>query len=111
MVRWFNTPFDDVIQAAINVFGEINCEVGFDQDLQQTQEAYGVTQFCEDGTVYIELDANTPVVHLVETLAHELAHVIVNRTEKDDHGEKWEETFNKIFDEYNRYCSEKYGLD
>lgn len=43
---------------------------------------------------------------MMETLAHELAHVIVGPNH--DHDEKWEEVFDNIFNEYNRYGKEKY---
>lgn len=111
MVQWGNTPFDDVIQAALNLYPDIECEIYFVQDLKERENAYGATQFCDDGTIYIELDANTTVVHLIEILAHELAHVVVNRSEEDDHGEKWEKVFEEIFQEYNRYGEEKYLED
>lgn len=111
MITWFNTPFQDVIDATLRLCPNTKCQVGFEQDLQEKEGAYGATQFCEDGTIYIELDANTSVVNLIEILAHELAHVIINRVEEDDHGEEWERVFEEIFKEYNRYCNEKYELN
>lgn len=107
MIKWFNTPFEDVIQSATNIYGELNCEIGFNPKLHCEEEAYGVTQWCEDGTVVVQLDADTSITHLIEILAHELAHVIIGKDE--EHTEKWEKAFDNIFKEYNRYCKEKYN--
>lgn len=108
MVEFKNTPLKDVIQATENLYGELNCEIYFGE-LQNSDGAYGITHFYTDGGVGVGLDVDTPYRHMVEILAHELAHVVVNQSEEDDHGEKWQETFDKIYDEYNRYGDEKYG--
>lgn len=106
MVKWLNTPFDDVIQAAKNIYGDIECEIEIGQGLQKEQKAYGVTNWCEDGRIIITLDADTPYVHLMETLAHELAHVVVGANH--EHDEVWEKAFDNINKEYDRYGEQKY---
>lgn len=107
MVKWLNTPFDDVIQSAINIYGDkVNCEIEIGQGLQKEHEAYGETNWCEDGRVIVTLDADAPYVHIMETLAHELAHVVVGADH--EHDEVWEKAFDNIFKEYDRYGKEKY---
>lgn len=109
MITWLNTPFEDVIQATKNLYGDINCEILIDPELATEEECYGMTQWIEDGRVLITLDGRTSIERLIEILGHELAHVVVDRTEKDDHGQIWEEVFDNIFKEYNRYCERKYS--
>lgn len=108
-IKWLNTPFEDVIQAAINIRGDINCEIVFNPELYNEDNIYGATHFREDGSVLIELDTNMQMSSLLETLSHELAHVIAGK--EAEHNEKWEKIFEDIYAEYNRYCMSKYGGD
>ena len=94
MIKWLNTPLEDVIQAAKNIYGDIDCSITINQILMKEEKAYGMTTFADDG-VYIELDAEQPYSIMMETLAHELAHVIVGPNH--GHDEKWEEVFDNIF--------------
>lgn len=109
MITWLNTPFEDVIQATRNLYGDIACEIEWDNTLKELENVYGVTTFLQDGRVVITLDARTEVETQVETLGHEIAHVIVGH--EMEHGEEWEEIFDNIFQEYNRYCKRKYSDD
>ena len=109
MINWWNTPFDDVIQSAKNVFSDFkekNITIWFDE---QMEENHGVCNECDDGEIEIVLNANTPVIHLVETLGHELAHAAVGNNH--EHDEVWEKAFDDIFNEYMRYTKEKYNVE
>lgn len=106
MINWINTPLDDVIQSVSNLYGELNCDIVFDPELRNRENVYGLTNFFEDGTILIELDTESSLNIIVETLAHELAHVVAGVDA--EHGDKWEEVFENIFVEYERYCKEKY---
>lgn len=108
MVTWLNTPFADVIKAAENIYGEINCNIQINPALYLEEKAYGATTFTDEGNVIIELDGNTSVVNLIEILAHELAHVVT--PDDVEHGQRWEKAFDSIFKEYKRYCKEKYNV-
>ncbi|SJP48374.1 hypothetical protein [Clostridioides difficile] len=108
MIKWLNTPIEDVVQSVINLYGDIDCEICFDYGLI-AEGNYGVTTFCDDGTKVITLAIETTLDVLCETLAHELAHVIVGI--EHDHDEVWEKCFDSIHKEYNRYCKEKYKVD
>lgn len=107
MITWLNTPFEDVIQATRNLYGDFDCEIEWDNKLKEEEKVYGVTTFFPNGKVIITLDAKTEVETQVETLGHELAHVIVGH--EVEHGAEWEEVFDNIFKEYNRYCERKYS--
>lgn len=106
MISWVNTPFDDVIQATKNIYGEIYCEIEFDSTLKEVEGVYGLTTWLPNGRVIVSLDAKTEIETQIETLGHELAHVVAGADE--EHGPKWEKIFNDIFEEYNRYCKDKY---
>lgn len=107
MIKWLNTPLDDIIQSAINVYGDIDCNIVITQGLVEEQNAYGITSWQEDGTATIHLDASISYEAVMETLTHELAHVIVGI--KNEHNEIWQECCDNIHKEYDRYGSKKYG--
>ena len=108
MVTWLNTPLQDVIKSAENIYGEIDCKIQINPALYLEEKAYGATTFTDEGNVIIELDGNTSVVNLIEVLAHELAHVVT--PDDIEHGQMWEKAFDSIFKEYKRYCKEKYNV-
>lgn len=103
----FYTPIKDIIQSAINLYGDIDCEICFGYGLID-EGHYGITTFCDDDTKIITLAVETSLDVICETLAHELAHVIVGI--EHNHGEVWKECFANINKEYNRYCKEKYKV-
>lgn len=49
------------------------------------------------------------IMDATEIFAHELAHVAAG--EGAGHGERWDEEFQRIFDEYNRIGKERFGED
>ena len=107
MIKWLNTPLDDVIKSAENIYGDLECSIVIGQGLMQEETAYGMTSFNDDGTVSVVLDAEQTYSTMMETLAHELAHVIRGK-ENATHDEHWQSVFDNIFNEYNRYGKEKY---
>lgn len=58
---------------------------------------------------YIAISAELSITDATEIFAHELAHVAAG--EKAGHGERWDEEFQKIFNEYNRIGRERFGED
>jgi hypothetical protein len=62
------------------------------------EDGVGYTLFPDDGSdPVIVLDCSIPFEAVVETLAHELAHVAAP---DDEHGSKWEAAFEMIHREY-----------
>ena len=104
MIKWTNTPLDDVIKCAEKVYGQISCTIEIVPI--EEEKTYGCTTFCDDGEIVVTLNAAIPYMYLLEILAHELAHVIAGKGH--DHDETWEKIFDNIHKEYDRYAREKY---
>lgn len=105
-----NDPFSLVWQAFKNLYPGKECsaellpEIPPDDD---GEKGYGFTEFRDDGTVLVAVDAGLRVVDAVEVLAHELAHVAVGY--EAYHGDSWKEAFDAIFREYGRIAEEMFG--
>ena len=99
-----NDPFAMVWQAYRNLYPSRPAPsvewTTIDDEDQETAGSWGYTVFTDDGEVFVYVSCDLKVMDAVEILAHELAHVAVGAEE--DHGEKWEEAFEAIFNEYNR---------
>ena len=86
------------------------CEVQWQpgiQDDELSEQGYGFTEFHDDGSILVVVDANLQVSNAVEVLAHELAHVAVGI--ENEHGAAWETAFDAIFQEYGRIAEEMFG--
>lgn len=70
-------------------------------------DTYGVTDFEDDGTVWVAIVTSLPVKDALEIFAHELAHVSAGH--EAEHGPEWEKAFDAIETEYNRLCREMFG--
>ena len=69
---------------------------------------FGETVFPDDESVpIVSVSACLSIKDAVEVFAHELAHVAAGK--ESGHSEAWEAEFQKIFDEYNRIGSERFG--
>lgn len=98
-----NDMFAIVWQAFKNLYPDKDCQVYWEPQIRGEEDGepvYGLTDFGDDGTVYVFVKPSLEVADAVEILAHELAHVAVGI--EHDHDEVWQEAFDKIFDEYNR---------
>ncbi|MCB5924271.1 hypothetical protein NE584_00890 [Clostridium sp. DFI.5.61] len=105
-----NDPFAMVWQAFKNLYPGKDCEVQWQpgiEDDELSEQGYGFTEFCEDGSILVAVDANLRVSNAVEVLAHELAHVVVGI--ESEHGAAWEAAFDAIFREYGRIAEEMFG--
>ena len=105
-----NDPFALVWQAFKNLYPGKDCEVQWQLGIQDdglSEQGYGFTEFCEDGSILVAVDANLRVSNAVEVLAHELAHVAV--VIENEHGAAWEAAFEAIFQEYGRIAEEMFG--
>lgn len=65
---------------------------------EEGKEAFGYTNFADDGTVQIFVSADASIMNAAETLAHELAHCAVG--EGNGHNEEWESAFSAIHEKY-----------
>lgn len=105
-----NDPFAIVAEAFSNLYQGINYTAFWDSQIRDDENGatcYGLTDFGEDGTVFVFVRSDISVENAVEILAHELAHVAVGIDH--DHDEEWGAAFDAIFDEYNRIGNERYG--
>ncbi len=104
-----NDMFALVWMAFKNLYPEKECMCEWVPKLDKDEDGeqlLGVTTFCDDGDVFVEIAATITVADAVETFAHELAHVAAG--DSAGHGKAWEEAYDKIFDEYNRIGYEMY---
>ena len=105
-----NDPFSLVWKAFKNLYPGKGCEVQWQpgiQDDELSEQGYGFTEFHDDGSNLVVVDANLQVSNAVEVLAHELAHVAVGI--ENEHGAAWETAFDAIFQEYGRIAEEMFG--
>ena len=105
-----NDPFSLVWKAFKNLYPGKGCEVQLQpgiQDDELSEQGYGFTEFHDDGSILVVVDANLQVSNAVEVLAHELAHVAVGI--ENEHGAAWETAFDAIFQEYGRIAEEMFG--
>lgn len=101
MIKYYD-PLKDIIKAVKNLYGNINVIIQYDPRIKKFLfwGSCGYTFFPDDkSTPIIVLNPNIPFIHIVETLAHELAHVV---TPDHEHDNVWEEAFSKIQKEYIR---------
>lgn len=102
VVKFINNPIQDVIDIYTRLYNK-PVEIGFTSDIGKKNNApYGMCVFPADGsTPQVVLDANLEYIHLVEVLAHELAHVVTGEgCECDGHTPEWDAVFTKINEEY-----------
>lgn len=105
-----NDPFAMIYEAFKRLYPGKQCEIwwGVPQDDEVDKEAYGVTNFPDDGSIpQIFVYSDYPVHQQTEVLAHELAHVAVGV--EHGHDKVWEAAFNAIYREYDRIGAEMFG--
>jgi hypothetical protein len=71
------------------------------------EEVSGVTRFVDDGTIEIEILTRQSITDAVETLIHELAHVIVGPIK--EHGEAFHKICDALVEEYTRILDEDFN--
>lgn len=109
--RFINNPFD-ILMKVFDTYCLDKIKIVFDEKLKPkrflmfTIGACGYTTFNDDGSITINISTNIPFEAMVETLAHELAHVMTGPT-KEEHSITWEKNFRRIHEDYNRILSER----
>lgn len=104
-----NDMFAMVWGAFKKLYPDKDCEIYWEPQIRDEEDGkpvYGLTDFADDGSVAVFVKPSLEVADAVEVLAHELAHVAVGV--EHDHDEVWQETFDKIFEEYNRIGSQMF---
>lgn len=107
-----NDMFSIVWQAFKRLFPNKDCICEWVPEIRESEDGnpvYGLTDFGDDGSVWVFVLADISVKDAIEIFAHELAHVAVGADE--DHGEAWKKAFDAIFEEYNRIQTERYGKE
>jgi len=92
----------DPVEGLINLCVEkynVECIVGFNKRVKN----YGRTSFFKGCIPKIELSTKINIIQILDTLAHEIAHVI-RGVENMDHGKEWRKIYNDI---YRSYCGRK----
>jgi hypothetical protein len=92
-------PVRVVIEACESLYPHIDCELEWVSDLHEQHSAFGVTEF-DETPARVSIDVNTPMIHVIEILAHELAHVVAGFDA--GHGPEWERAFAAIHAEHSR---------
>ena len=103
-----NDPFALVWMAFKNLYPDKDCICYFDvlENAEDGYEVFGQTQFQDDRTIYVFVDARLKITDATEIFAHELAHVAAG---SNVHHEKpWQDAFDAIFKEYNRIGDEMF---
>lgn len=97
-----NDPVPYIFKAVNELYPDIKADIQYHPEL----EGAGCTTFPDDGTTpLIDISIKIPISAVPEILAHEFAHIV---NPKDGHGEKWEKTFDLIFNKaYELYESEE----
>lgn len=96
-----NSPFDILAEAFKKLYPNIEYEAFFETQIREGEDgskAYGMTDFGDDGSIVIFVDADLSILNATEIFAHELAHAAVGL--EHGHDEKWEKVFDSIFKEY-----------
>lgn len=103
-----NDPFELVAKAFSNLYPDKKYMACFESQLDDVdgKPVYGFTQFSDGEIPVIAVSAELTIKDATEIFAHELAHVAAGK--EDGHGEKWEQEFEKIFQEYHRIGKEMF---
>ena len=105
-----NDPFSMVWEAFKNLYPDKDCECFWESRIRDAADGHpclGLTDFGEDGAIYVYVKPTLTVNDAIEILAHELAHVAVGI--EHDHDEAWETAFDNISVEYDRLGDLMFG--
>ena len=108
---FINSPFAILDEAFRSLYPDKKYKACIEPDIKDDEgnQAFGFTQFNKGEIPVIAISAELSITDATEIFAHELAHVAAG--EGAGHGERWDEEFQKIFNEYNRIGRERFGED
>jgi len=100
MIEYKFDPMAMIAQAINDLYPDINVNIYFTTiDSDGDEKVYGRTTFPEEGEPEIDISIETPLQHIPEIIAHEVAHVIAGL--KAEHNSSWELEFRAINMQYN----------
>lgn len=104
-----NSPFKILDEAFRGLYPDKKYKACIEPSIKDDEgnRVFGFTQFSKGETPVIAISAELSITDATEIFAHELAHVAAG--EGAGHGERWDEEFQRIFDEYNRIGRERFG--
>lgn len=104
-----NSPFKILDEAFRDLYPDKKYKACIEPSIKDDEgnRVFGFTQFSKGETPVIAISAELSITDATEIFAHELAHVAAG--EGAGHGERWDEEFQRIFDEYNRIGRERFG--
>lgn len=108
---FINSPFTILDEAFRGLYPDKKYKACIEPNIKDDEgnRAFGFTQFNKGEIPVIAISAELSITDATEIFAHELAHVAAG--EEAGHGERWDEEFQKIFNEYNRIGRERFGED
>ena len=110
-MNFINNPFDTLKEIMEEHYPDAKCDIYIGQSLTDGKETFGCTLFPEADATWtipsVEIHYSLSLAEAVETLAHELAHVVAGQ--EADHGEEWEAVFNHIHEEFQRKLDEQFA--
>lgn len=108
---FINSPFAILDEAFQSLYPDKKYKACIEPSIKDDEgnRVFGFTQFIKGETPVIAISAELNIMDATEIFAHELAHVAAG--EGAGHGERWDEEFQRIFDEYNRIGKERFGED
>lgn len=103
---FINSPFAILDEAFRSLYPDKKYKACIEPSIKDDEgnRVFGFTQFSKGETPVIAISAELNIMDATEIFAHELAHVAAG--EGAGHGERWDEEFQRIFDEYNRMPEE-----
>lgn len=106
---FINSPFAILDEAFRSLYPDKKYKACIEPSIKDDEgnRVFGFTQFSKGETPVIAISAELSITDATEIFAHELAHVAAG--EGAGHGERWDEEFQRIFDEYNRIGRERFG--
>lgn len=106
---FINSPFAILDEAFRSLYPDKKYKACIEPSIKDDEgnRVFGFTQFSKGETPVIAISAELNIMDATEIFAHELAHVAAG--EGAGHGERWDEEFQRIFDEYNRIGKERFG--
>lgn len=96
-------PFEIVIDVGNIMYPNIKAIIQFNPDIKEC----GCTTFPDDNTTpIIDISTNIPFDAMIETLAHEIAHLVAGI--EHGHDEVWEKVFADIHENYGKLLNENF---
>lgn len=106
---FINSPFAILDEAFRGLYPDKKYKACIEPSIKDDEgnRVFGFTQFSKGETPVIAISAELSITDATEIFAHELAHVAAG--EGTGLGKRWDEEFQRIFDEYNRIGRERFG--